>query len=128
MFKRMLKVPLSTLFLQSFSVLSFNHPLGLPPSFVCNFILNSSDPVLFLSTTTTTKNKNTRSVSFCYALNEFLDSLLCWWKPTILFCCLEWLQIFHPNGTNLMMVKSRNAKWMMMRYCCLLNSLCAIKV
>ena len=30
---------------------------------------------------------------------------------------LECLQIFYLNGTNLMMVKSQNAKWMMMRYC-----------
>lgn len=40
-------LPHSTLFHQSFSILSFDHPLGLPPSSVCTFILNSS--VLFFS-------------------------------------------------------------------------------
>lgn len=44
------------------------------------------------------------------------------------FAFLECLQIFHPNGTNLMMVRFQNAKWMMMRYCCLFSSLYAILV
>lgn len=44
-------------------------------------------------------------------------------------CCyiivLECHQIFHPNGTNLMMARSQNAKWMMMRYrCSFLNYHC----
>jgi len=25
----------------------------------------------------------------CYTLSEFLNSLLCWWELTVLFCCFR---------------------------------------